>query len=98
MFLLLFTDVLTKAIETYPYLNFIEITSVQTEGKVQTDVADVLQPLGEGGKRFFFIYFEVAVCVELIHIFIPNVQTDTEDVFVSDRDFPPETAIDPYTG
>ncbi len=98
MFLLLFTYVLTKAIETYPYLNFIEITSVQTEGKVQTDVADVLQPLGEGGKRFFFIYFEVAVCIELIHIFIPDVQTDTEDVFGSDRDFPPETAIDPYTG
>ena len=68
MFLLLFTYVLTKAIGTYPYLNFIEITSVQTEGKVQTDVADVLQPLGEGGKRFFFIYFEVAVCIELIHI------------------------------
>lgn len=92
MFLLFFTYVLTKAIETYPYLNFIEITSVQTEGKVQTDVADVLQPLGEGGKRFFFIYFEVAVCIELIHIFIPDVQTDTEDVFGSDRDFPPENS------
>lgn len=98
MFLLLFTYVLTKTIGIYPYLNFIEIALVQTECKVQADVADVLQPLGEGGKRFFFIYFEVAVCVELIHIFIPDVQTDTEDVFVSDRDFPPETAIDPYTG